>query len=52
MHLDLIRIYNTVLKQFEGSSSKHYYTKTSIKIINLNLWQNRGKWDFGKQEIQ
>jgi len=24
MHLDLTRTYNTVLKQFEGSSSKHY----------------------------
>lgn len=35
MHLNLTRTDNTVLKQFEGSSSKHYYK--DYKTINSEI---------------
>ncbi len=46
MHLDLTRTYNTALKQFEGSSSKHYYTKNSITIINLKFVAKSWRMEF------
>jgi len=49
MHLDLTRTDNIVLKQFEGSSSKHYYNKDGYSIQSfLTLSQNLGTCYFLK----